>query len=401
MKVLHVIPSISERSGGPGQAILPMCRALHNRGVEVVLASTGADSKGVSEFNYGRKKTDKGLPVILFPKQLGASFKYSRPFSIWLQANVSGFDLVHIHAVFNHACVAAARACRKQGLPYVVRPLGTLDPWSMKQKSFRKRVFWHAGIKKMLRGAAAVHYTTQDEQHAVEESLKLSHGFVVPLGIEIKPLDKSLAVKDLAQHFPTLLEHPYVLVLSRLHPKKALETLLHAFISLTAREEFSEWRLVIAGDGDPAYVKSLKRIVAGRHGEAFVHFTGWLENERKEAILRMTELVALPSRQENFGLCIAEAMACGVPVLVSPHVNLAPEIEAARAGWIAEVDKTALEQALATALSSKEERLTRGGNGKQLALNYAWPNIANQLRQRYSEIIPNTDESMPAGVHHA
>src|SRR5215218_538814 len=127
MRVLHVIPSVSERSGGPATAIVPMCRALRARGVEVVLVST---SHGFQRMNTDQVEDFKGVPARFFPVQLGDSFKYSRPFAAWLRASVREFDLVHVHAVFNHASVAAARACSNAGVPYVVRPLGTLDPWS-------------------------------------------------------------------------------------------------------------------------------------------------------------------------------------------------------------------------------------------------------------------------------
>src|SRR2546421_7019062 len=135
MKVLHVIPSVSEHSGGPGQAIIPMCRALRDKGVDVLLATTDA---GMPDTRQKAEGTGKEVPTIFFPVQLGQSLKYSRPFAKWLYESVSDFDVVHIHAVFNHACVAAARACREKGVPYIVRPLGTLDPWSMKQKRDRK-----------------------------------------------------------------------------------------------------------------------------------------------------------------------------------------------------------------------------------------------------------------------
>ena len=398
MKVLHVIPSISEHSGGPGQAIIPLCRALRDKGVDVLLATTDA---GMPDTRQKAEGTGKEVPTIFFPVQLGRSFKYSRPFTKWLDESVSEFDVVHIHAVFNHACVAAARACREKGVPYIVRPLGTLDPWSMKQKSLRKKVSWHAGIKTMLTNAAAIQYTTGGEQQAVEESLSLNHGVVLPLGVEMKSIQGSTTAKHLSDQFPALEDHPYVLVLSRLHPKKALEVLLEAFLSLVKRAEFQDWRLVIAGEGPPDYVALLKQMVAEQAAGDFVVFPGWLNGEKKEAALRDASLLALPSHHENFGLCVMESLAHRVPVLISPHVNLAPEIEAASAGWIAEVNEPAIEQALAAALSSKEERLTRGGNGKQLALNYAWPKIANQLHRLYNEIIPKADEVMSAMVHHA
>jgi len=400
MRVLHVIPSVSERSGGPGLAIVPMCRALQEQGTEVLVATTDDGLNG-EQISMGTPVNYKGIRAIFFPAQLGNSFKYSRPLTVWLNANVRDFPLVHIHAVFNHASIAAARACRKQDVPYIVRPLGTLDPWSMKQKSLRKKVSWHAGIKTMLINAAAIQYTTRGEQQAVEDSLGLNHGVVVPLGVEIQSIQDSLTAKLLTEQFPSLHDRRYVLVLSRLHPKKALEVLLEAFLSLVKHAEFQDWRLVLAGEGPGDYVALLKQRVAEELAGDFVVFPGWLNGEQKEAALRDASLLALPSHHENFGLCVMESLACGVPVLISPHVNLAPEIEAASAGWIAEVNEAAIKQTLAAALSSKAERLARGRNGKQLALNYAWPNIANQLRQVYSEIIPKTDKLMSAMVQHA
>src|SRR6266545_5306111 len=168
VKVLHVIPSVSERSGGPAHAIVPMCRALRALDVEVLLATTNPELVDKPAAPLGGITTYKGLPTVFFPKQFGDSFKYSRPFARWLDSNVTNFDTVHIHAVFNHSCIAAARACRKRGVPYIVRPLGKLDPWSMSQRSLRKGLFWRSVGRRMINGAAAVHYTTRAEQEAAE-----------------------------------------------------------------------------------------------------------------------------------------------------------------------------------------------------------------------------------------
>jgi glycosyltransferase involved in cell wall biosynthesis len=326
------------------------------------------------------------VPTIFFPSQLGESFKYSRPFAKWLDQHVSEFDLVHIHAVFNHACVAAARACRKHGVPYIVRPLGTLDPWSMKQKRLRKKLFWHVDIKRMLTNASAIQYTAKREQQAVEASLNLNHGIVVPLGVEASWADPTSSEALLSESL-RLDGHPYVLVLSRLHPHKALDVLLNAFLSLLKRKEFQSWRLVLAGEGPPEYVAKLKRIVEEQHATEFVVFSGWLEGKQKEAALRNASLLALPSHHENFGLCVMESLACAVPVLISPHVNIAPEIEATGAGWIAPVEKGSIETALAEALSSGEERSQRGNAGLELAKHFTWERVASQLIFFYDSLL--------------
>ena len=372
MKVLHVIPSVSERSGGPAAAIVPMCRALQGQGIEVCLATT---SHGLTQTNTDSIKEYKGVPARFFPVQAGSSFKYSRPLTKWLKASVRDFDLVHIHAVFNHASVAAARECRRVGVPYVVRPLGTLDPWSMKQKAGRKKIFWSLVGKRMLRGSAAVHYTAVGEKTAVEESLGINHGRVIALGVEV---NGSPSAKRAVDYFPVLDGRPYVLFLSRLNPKKNVGVLINAFKSLKQ----DAWCLVIAGDGSRDYVASLNQRVGGSEK---IIFTGWVEGEQKEALLRDAALFALPSHQENFGLSVMEAMARGVPVLVSPHVNLAPEIEAANAGWV--VDLAHVKEGLAAALNNEAERARRGEAARQLSQQYSWQRTATDLIELYRQIV--------------
>jgi len=372
MRVLHVIPSVDERSGGPATAIVPMCRAIRQQGIDVLLLSTTAGLP--REMRHGEVLDYKGVPAIFFPAQMGESFKYSRPLSSWLRTNIQNFGLAHIHAVFNHSSVAAAHACQKSGVPYVVRPLGTLDPWSMTQKSLRKRVFWQISGRGIMDHAAAVHYTSEAEKRATESSLGLNHGKVIPLGVETASGNSNgKPVSD-----------PYVLVLSRLHPKKGLDVLIDAFLSLVQRAEFAQWRLVLAGDGPVEYVSTLKEKV---RASSQITFTGWLDGDEKNAVLKGASLLVLPSHQENFGLSVMEALAQSVPVLVSPNVDLAAEIAAANAGWIAPIDKTALEERLAEALADKEELANRGRAGQQLSQKYSWENAARELVDLYRAII--------------
>jgi len=356
-----------------------MCLALQQAGIEVVIAST---APGVEVPSVTRLR---GVPIINMPAQFGASFKYSRPLARWLKQNVGNFDLVHIHAVFNHACTAAAMACRQQRVPYIIRPLGTLDPWSMKQKPRRKNLFWFLFGKRMLLGAAAVHYTSSGEREAAERSLGLNHGWVVPLGVDTAPVDNlNGSFLDL---FPALRQKEYVLVLSRLDPKKGLEVLLDAFCGLKHDLRFSAWHLVIAGDGPPSYIAKLKKIVNAHKAVNSVVFTGWLDQEAKLAVLSHASLLALPSHHENFGLCVMEALAMGVPVLISSNVNLAPQVEKAKAGWIVRVDAGSIQAALAEALTVKGERKRRGRNGKMLATKFDWGVVAQELVRRYSQIV--------------
>jgi glycosyltransferase involved in cell wall biosynthesis len=255
----------------------------------------------------------------------------------------------------------------------------------MKQKPLRKFLFWQVAGKRMLQNAAAVHYTAADEKSRTEESLGLNHGRVIPLGVD-SALAQPANGHKASNKLPQLAGHPYVLVLSRLHPKKAIDVLIEAFAALRLDEKFQEWKLVIAGEGPDDYVKELRERVSAHHANHSVIFAGWLEGEDKKCWLQAASLLALPSYQENFGVCAMEALSAGVPVMVSPHVNLAKEIESAQAGWITTVDKLAIRAALAEALSSKEERARRGEAGRVLSAEFSNEIAASRLIDMYRSV---------------
>ena len=253
----------------------------------------------------------------------------------------------------------------------------------MTQKPLRKHFFLQVSGKGILRRAAAVHYTTEAEKRATELLLGFNHGRVIPLGVE----STSVRSDGLAQHFPNLAGESYVLVLSRLHPKKGLDLLIDAFLSLVQTQQFRHWRLVIAGEGSLDYVVKLKARVASSPQRDRIVFTGWLDGEKKQAVLGGASLLALPSRQENFGLCVMEALSHSVPVLVSSSVNLAAAIAAANAGWIAALDTDALTATMTEALADDDELARRGRAGKQLSEGYSWENAAKSLAELYQEVL--------------
>ena len=386
MKILHVIPGIAPRYGGPSLAINGMSRALIEAGVEVLVATTDADGAGQLAVPLAEITDYQGVPTIFFRRQWSEAFKYSQPLAQWLQKHAGEFDVIHIHAVFSHACLAAGRAARKWRVPYIVRPLGTLAPWSLEQKSRRKQLFWHLGVKKFLQQAAAIHYTAQQEQELTEKSLGLQNGVVIPLGVELK-FEETEAEDVFRIRFPTLGRQAYILVLARLHPKKGQDLLLEAFLSLTRQTEFAAWRLVLAGDGEAVHKARLEKIVQDSGQTDKVIFTGWIGGAQKNAALKYASLLALTSHQENFGLCVVEALALGVPVLVSPHVDIAPDIAAADVGWVSPLDADALRQNLATALRDKAARETKGAAGRIFVERYQWPGIAGSLKSLYGDVI--------------
>jgi glycosyltransferase involved in cell wall biosynthesis len=387
MRVLHVIPGVAQRYGGPSHAIVGMGRALQREDVRVLIATTDADGQGRLPVRLEEQVDWAGVPAIFFRRQWSEALKYSRPLATWLNGHVGEFQVVHIHAIFSHSCVAAAQACRRRGVPYIVRPLGTLDPWSLQQKAVRKRVFWHLGVKQMLGTAAAIQYTTASEQALAEVPLRLERGVVIPLGVDDALFSTPRVAHFFRQQHPAISSDPYVLVLGRLHPKKGLELFFDVFLDATSAVEQHNWRLVVAGDGDTGYVASLKRWVHQRGAGKRIVFTGWLGGMDKIAALQGAAILALPSRQENFGLVVAEALACGVPVLISEHVNLAREIEVSRSGWVTPLERTRLLETVREALLRGDERLLRGGRASEFArAHFHWSTVAAELVNLYRAV---------------
>jgi len=356
-------------------------------GVGTLIATTDADGRGRLPVDLEHPVSFKEVPTVFFSRQWSESYKYSRPLARWLQRKVTDFDVVHVHAVFSHSSLASARACKRSGIPYVIRPLGSLDPWSLNQKRFGKRLLWNFGVKQMLFGSAAIHYTTAAERRSAELTLGLTDGAVIPLGVEQELLDEGKASESFRSFYPALRHNPYVLILCRLHPKKSLELFLEVFLNITETPEFQRWRLVVAGDGSDSYAAHLKNLVRERGADGRILFTGWLDGAEKAAALRDGALLALPSQQENFGLSVVEAMACGVPVLVTTNVNLAEEIQAAGAGWVAPLERGALAHTLEEALRNEGDRLSRGISGRNLVLSrFTWSATASGLTSLYHSV---------------
>lgn len=400
MRVLHVIPAVADRYGGPSATVLAMTHELRARGVDARIATTDADGPGRLGVAHRRMIDYRGVPAVFFRRRLGESLKYSGSLARWLHERVAEYDVVHVHGVFSHPCLAAARACRAQDRPYVVRPLGTLDPWSLRQNALRKRLFLRLGGERMLRDAAAIHYTTEAERLLVEQRFRLERGVVIPLAVP----DTLIARRDTAFRRPHFASDPdtrYVLFLGRLHPKKRPDLLIDAFAHVAGRDRGAT-RLVFAGVGENGYIEHLRARAHALDIGSAVHFAGWVSGTEKSAVLAHADLFALLSEQENFGLAVAEAMNFKVPVLISDRVNLADHVKRAGAGWVVPLDVDAVAEALAEILADRAERNRRGNAGPALVDRaFRWTGIARDLISLYERLskpgMPTirTEESQP------
>src|SRR5256714_2353929 len=247
LRVLHVIPSVSPTQGGPSFALPLFTSAIAQQGATVTVATTDDDRPGsrldvpLNEFVPG-----KGGATYIYFRKNTEFYKISRGLGRWLRRHVGEYDVVHIHALFSFASFAAARAARRAGVPYIVRPLGVLNRWGLEnRRRFVKRWSLKTIELPILRGAAAIHYTAEAERTeaaAAHPDIASLRSAVIPIPVEPTPSTRAM---DIQTRFPITAGRRVILFLSRLDRKKGIELLLSAFQEL--RQEFPDALLVIAG----------------------------------------------------------------------------------------------------------------------------------------------------------
>ncbi len=388
MKILHVIPSVSPLRGGPSQAVLQMVRALRSQGIEAAIATTDDDGDDRLDVPLQTWTDYEQVPVRFFARFSPAiapvrEFTFSQDLTGWFWQHLSDYDLIHVHGIFSYPSTIAMAIARCQGRPYIIRPLGQLCLWSLQQKPRRKQLYLNVIERQNLQASRALHFTSQQEQ---QEALPLklrTPGFVLPHGVETLPRLPD-AHQQLRQRLNLPQDEPVILFLSRLHPKKGLE----ALISALEQVRHQRFRLLIAGSGEPAYEAAIARLLAEAGLQDRSRCLGFISGELKNLLLQGSDLFALPSYSENFGLAVLEAMANGLPVLITPGVALAPLVQQACLGWVTAQEPTAIATALQQFFTHWPLARSMGDRARHLIEDrYSWQAIAYQLSQRYQLLL--------------
>jgi len=336
LRLLNVTASINPAAGGVSEAILRMSKAVMNLGHEVEIVSVDAPDSPWKE-NLGVPVHMKGPPR--------EPLEYSRDFNQWLAENCGRFDAIISHGLWRDNSRATRQAALAAGRPYFIFPHGMLDPWFKRYypvKHLKKCVFWWMTEYAVLRDASAVLFTCEEELLLARESFRPYRCVerVVPLGTSEPPENVEDQHKAFYEAFPALRNKRVILFLGRLHVKKGCDLLLSAFLNLLKSKPKEVWldlHLMIAGPcSHPDYLNSLKELASECEvlSQGSVSFPGMLLGDLKWGALRQAEVFILPSHQENFGIAVVEAMACGTPVLISRPVNIWREIESSGAGLV-------------------------------------------------------------------
>jgi glycosyltransferase involved in cell wall biosynthesis len=268
----------------------------------------------------------------------------------------------------------------------VIRPHGTLDPYIYKRHRFRKTIVEILFQNRVLRRAAGIHFITEEEKSLGEQYTYGTYGFVVPIGLDIDHYARRPDKGRLFSRFPELSGKKIILFLGRVNFKKGLDILVSAFAA--AARERDDVHLLIAGPDDNDYGKKVTAWLRKENVDTKTTLAGMLQGEEKLEAFHISSVFVLPSYSENFGIAVLEAMACGLPVVVSDKVNLWPDIVAAKAGEVAPCDAGVFSHKILDILNDKESARKMGMNGIALVRNkFSWNDIEIRLLSVYSSLL--------------
>jgi glycosyltransferase involved in cell wall biosynthesis len=388
LKILHVISDMQVATGGPPVGCAGLTAACAARGHEVAIATTHRPLAAAADGNNSGQfvPTDARVTVDSFPTSGARNYRYSPGLDRWLRREAARFDIVHLHGLWQFPSFAAARACRRARVPYLVSPHGMLDSYSLRQHSFfLKCAYWLLRERRTFAGAAGIHCLNEAE-HRRAAWIRPFPKYLLPNGISSRDLHALPPPGRFRAARPELGPHPLILFLGRLHPKKGLDRLIPAWNHFVERSP--DARLIIAGSGDPAYTRQLTRLIAQHRLDGRIVLIGQLSGNARWEALVDADLMVLPSRQEGFSNAILEALAAGCPPVITDSCNFD---EVAREGCgliLPDDDMVRFAQATAALLADAPRRGAMAAAGKKLVANrFTWDILAAELDQLYRWIL--------------
>lgn len=386
LRVLHVIQSLGHGYGGPSAAVIGMCRAVSLYDIEAEIYATNVDVNGYLRVPLAERIVVEGVSATFFPIQgPKGHFRFSWQFALRLARDTRRFDVLHIHSLYNFPGLIAAYFGRRHGVPYIVRPHGTLDPYHYRQRRMFKAPYEALFERRNLVHAAAVHFTSDEELRLAQRTGWSFRGVVMPLGVDLPPADSG--ARAMANNlWPQCKGRRIVLFLGRVDEKKGLDFLIPAFASLT--HERPDLHLLVAGPENDRYGRKVRGWVRDWRIENRVTFAGMLTGDAKQCALGAASIFVLPSRGENFGVAVVEAMAAGLPVIVSEHVNIAPAIVGADAGVVVPLQVAPLSTAMAALLDDSDRAFAMGRKARQLVrAEFSWEQVGPRLAELYRSVV--------------
>ena len=370
MNCIQVLPRIITESSGPAYSVPRLCEALAAAGVETNLRLLRPTSLAAATSYRIDTESCPNLPGAF---RLGWSPRFRRR----LLEAAKEVDVIHGHGLWMMPNIYVADAARSSGARLVMSPRGTLSRWSLDRSRVKKAAVSALGQRRALFSADLLHATADKERDEIRGYGLSAPVAVIPNGIDVPgPIERRRAGPGRR-----------LLYLSRIHPKKGLETLLDAWCGL--QDRFPEWGLTVAGPMNSAYANAMPGAAADL-GCRRVGFVGELTGKTKCAAFADSDLFVLPSHSENFGLVIAEALAHGLPV-VACHGAPWAGLESHRCGGWVDSGRDRLMDALSAVMAASDaERRGMGERGREWMLReFDWRVVGEQFASAYAWLLGN------------
>lgn len=391
MKILHVIPSVGSVRGGPSQSIVKIVTALCQQEITAEIIATNDNGPNLLNVPLNQFTVYQQAPIWFFPRfsppiKPIREYAFSSKFTTWLWQHINDYDLVHLHALFSYTCTATMAIARLKKVPYIVRPNGLLCKWSLQQSALKKRNYLRLIERSNLNHSAALEFTSLQEQQEVSILGLQPNSFILPYGLSLPAIIPN-ARQKLRQILQVPEDEPVILFISRLHYKKGLDYLIPALGKLSDRR----FTFILAGNGDPDYEAKVEGMLKTAGIDERTYRPGFVEGEMKDLLLQGSDIFALTSHSESFGLAVLEAIAAGLSIVTTPGVPLAPEVEQHQLGYITQMNVPEIASVLENSLNSLadiKQTQKRQERSRQLITDkYTWSSIASNLIEIYKVIL--------------
>ncbi len=387
--------------GGPVRSVSALCESLAQAGATVTVLTTNANGKSQClEVPTNQAVTLEGVQVTYYPViwPVAAWWPFYSPgLGRACRDLVRRYDLVYLPATWTYAMWVGARAAQEASIPYVVSPRGSFMRWAMTQKSLKKRLYLALIERQLINGAAAIHLTSIMEQAQQEKWGFKPPPVIVPNGIDAKRFESLPARGALRQRLGISPDISLALFVGRLHREKRIDLVVEAFVRV-ARDIENASLLLVGPDEDGSGEQARSQIRRAGLADR-VHFMGLLTGVDLMRAYADADLLLLLSHRENFGMVVVEAMAAGLPVLLSEEVGLAPEVERAGAGFIVPAQAKEVAEAWRQLINDPGLRHKMGSAGRQLAQSeFAANVVARKMLDLFMSVISRHSDSRPEAM---
>lgn len=388
---LHCLFSYDNRLGGSVHAALNVCKylAADRQPVEIVAPYSVTDEVDYLQDSYPE------LICHRVARSFPTRYSNSRDLGVWLERNLSRFKVVEIHGVWVLATWQAARTCLKLGVPYIIRPHGSLDPFDLQKRALLKRCLGPIYVRWLLRNAAGVVCTANLEAERLVTYGAIPIRYAMPLPVPLPDRSGDGQAFRKAHGIPP--DALVVLFLSRVDYKKGLDSLIPAMGRL--KKEYPRLWFVMAGVGTTEFTAKVRAWLAKNKVAEFTSEVGFVSGQGKLNALAAADIFALPSLNENFGIVNIEAMHAGLPLLISDEVYICREIAEAGAGVICQPNSDSVTQRLREMLNGSIDLKDMGEKGRALVQRRYRPEAATKaLVELYSQINSGPQKKGVGGI---